>query len=56
MQARLVDTALSSSEIFSSDQSPSGSLTTSEFKAIMHLPNTKILYSIKQIKVTPLRY
>ena len=41
MKARLVETALSLYESFYSDQSPFGSLTTSEFKAFMHLPKNK---------------
>ena len=38
---RLLDTALSSYESFSSDQSPSENLTASEFKALRHLSKNK---------------
>ena len=41
MKARLLDTALSSYESFSSDQSPSENLTASEFKALRHLSKNK---------------
>ena len=39
--ARLLDTALSSNESFSSDQSPSENLAASEFKALRHLSKNK---------------
>ena len=41
MKARLLDTALSSYESFSSDRSPSENLTASEFKALRHLSKNK---------------
>ena len=41
MKARLLDTALSSYESFSSDQSPSQNLTASELKALRQLPKNK---------------
>ena len=41
MKARLLDTALSSYEIFTSDRSPSENLTASEFKALRHLSKNK---------------
>ena len=41
MKAILLDTALSPYESFSSDQSPSENLTTSEFKPFRHLPENK---------------
>ena len=41
MKARLRDTALSSYESFSSDQSPSENLTASEFKVLRHLSKNK---------------
>ena len=40
-KARLLDTALSSYESFSSDQSPSENLTASKFKALRHLSKNK---------------
>ena len=39
--ARLLDTALSSNESFSSEQSPSENLAASEFKALRHLSKNK---------------
>ena len=41
MKTRLLDTALSSYESFSSDRSPSENLTTSEFKVLRHLSKNK---------------
>ena len=41
MKARLLDTALSSYESFSRNQSPSENLTASEFKALRHLSKNK---------------
>ena len=41
IKARLLDTALSSYEGFSRDQSPSENLTASEFKALRHLSKNK---------------
>ena len=41
MKTRLLDTALSSYESFSSGRSPSENLTTSEFKALRHLSKNK---------------
>ena len=41
MKDRLLDTALSSYEIFTSDRSPSENLTASEFKALRHLSKNK---------------
>ena len=41
IKARLLDTALSSYESFSRDQSPSENLTESEFKALKHLSKNK---------------
>ena len=38
MKARLLDTALSSYESFSNDQSTSKNLTASEFKALRYMP------------------
>ena len=41
MKTRLLDTALSSYESFSSGRSPSENLTKSEFKALRHLSKNK---------------
>ena len=41
IKARLLDTALSSNESFSSDQNPSENLAASEFKALRHLSKNK---------------
>ena len=52
IKARLLDTALLSYQSFSKDQSPSENLSISEFKILIHLSKTKILSSMKHIKVT----
>ena len=43
IKARLLDTALSSYESFSRDQSPTENLTASEFKALSHLSKNKTI-------------
>ena len=50
MKARLLETALYSYESFSSYRSPSGNLTTSEFKTLRHLSKNKNIVTQKADK------
>ena len=53
MKARLLDTASSSYESFSSDRSPSKILTASEFKALRHFYQNKNIVIRKQVRIIP---
>ena len=58
MKARVLDTALSSYESFSSDESRSENLRASEFEALRYLSKKKnvMIWSRKKVRVIPMWY